>query len=613
MPGDWARYWRADDVPVEAMHAHFSAHVYHRHSHESYSFGVTETGAQAFTCRHGRHVSVRGMVMAFNPDDPHDGHAADGDGFTYRMVHIWPELLTSLTGSPLPLFRSPVLEDPVVAAAVRRLHLALTGPASELERYERLTGTARLLARHASGREPARGGTDRRVAARVRELIRASTAEPGPGELSADDLAAVAGCSRYAAYRAFTQAYGLAPSDYQRQLRVQAARRLLGAGVAPARAAAEAGFADQAHLTRWFRRYYGVTPGAYRAAAGGPGPALVRSPTMEQRVLGRTGRPVSVVGLGTWQLGADWGNVSEDDAMKVLRAAVESGVTFFDTADVYGDGRSERVIGRFLAGNAGQGVLVATKMGRRVEQKEEHYTLENLRAWTDRSRVNLGVDRLDLVQLHCPPTAVFASDAVFDALDTLVAEERIAAYGVSVETCDQALTAIARPGVASVQIILNAFRRKPLDQVLPAAAAAGVGIIVRVPLASGLLSGRYTRQTTFAADDHRSYNAHGEAFDVGETFSGVGLEAGVDAAAEFAAITSRRPASVSQQGTTAQWALRWVIQQPGVTTVIPGARSTSQARQNAEAASLPPLPQASLDAIEGLYDTYFRATVHDRW
>ena len=272
MPGDWARYWRADDVPVEAMHAHFSAHVYHRHSHESYSFGVTETGAQAFTCRHGRHVSVRGMVMAFNPDDPHDGHAADGDGFTYRMVHIWPELLTSLTGSPLPLFRSPVLEDPVVAAAVRRLHLALTGPASELERYERLTGTARLLVRHASGREPARGGTDRRVAARVRELIRASTGEPGPGELNADDLAAVAGCSRYAAYRAFTQAYGLAPSDYQRQLRVQAARRLLGAGVAPARAAAEAGFADQAHLTRWFRRYYGVTPGAYRAAAGGPGP-----------------------------------------------------------------------------------------------------------------------------------------------------------------------------------------------------------------------------------------------------------------------------------------------------------------------------------------------------
>ena len=337
---------------------------------------------------------------------------------------------------------------------------------------------------------------------------------------------------------------------------------------------------------------------------------------MEQRVLGRTGRPVSVVGLGTWQLGADWGNVSEADAMAVLRAAVESGVTFFDTADVYGDGRSERIIGRFLADNAGQGITVATKMGRRVEQKEEHYTLENFRAWTDRSRVNLGSDRLDLVQLHCPPAPVFSSDAVFDALDTLVAEERIAAYGVSVETCTEAMAAIARPGVASVQIILNAFRRKPLDQVLPAAAAAGVGIIARVPLASGLLSGRYTRDTTFAADDHRSYNAHGEAFDVGETFSGVGFKAGVEAAAEFAAITGTAPGATRQapaRQAPAQWALRWVIQQPGVTTVIPGARSTSQARQNAEAASLPPLPQAELDAIEGLYDKYFRATVHDRW
>ncbi len=333
---------------------------------------------------------------------------------------------------------------------------------------------------------------------------------------------------------------------------------------------------------------------------------------MEQRVLGRTGRPVSVVGLGTWQLGADWGNVSEADAMAVLRAAVESEVTFFDTADVYGDGRSERVIGRFLADNAGQGITVATKMGRRVEQSEEHYTLENFRAWTDRSRVNLGTDRLDLVQLHCPPTPVFSSEAVFDALDTLVAEERIAAYGVSVETCAEAMAAIARPGVASVQIILNAFRRKPLDQVLPAAAAAGVGIIARVPLASGLLSGRYTRDTTFAADDHRSYNAHGEAFDVGETFSGVGFEAGVEAAAEFAAITGTT-AGGPARATPAQWALRWVIQQPGVTTVIPGARSTGQARQNAEAASLPPLPQAELGAIEGLYDKYFRATVHDRW
>ena len=327
---------------------------------------------------------------------------------------------------------------------------------------------------------------------------------------------------------------------------------------------------------------------------------------MEQRVLGRTGRPVSVVGLGTWQLGADWGNVSDDDALAVLHAAVESGVTFLDTADVYGDGRSERVIGRFIAGNAGGGVTVATKMGRRVDQVPENYTLENFRAWTDRSRVNLGVDTLDLVQLHCPPSPVYSSGAVFDALDTLVGEERIAGYGVSVETCAEALTAIARPGTATVQIILNAFRRKPLDEVLPAAAAAGVGIIARVPLASGLLSGRYTRDTAFATDDHRSYNRHGEAFDVGETFSGVDYEAGVDAAHEFAALAL-------PGATAAQTALRWVIQQPGVSTVIPGARHADQARQNSAAAGLPPLSQPALDAIENLYDKYFRAQVHSRW
>jgi aryl-alcohol dehydrogenase-like predicted oxidoreductase len=327
---------------------------------------------------------------------------------------------------------------------------------------------------------------------------------------------------------------------------------------------------------------------------------------VEQRILGRTGRPVSVIGLGTWQLGADWGDVSDHDAMAVLHAAVESGVTFLDTADVYGDGRSERIIGRFIAGNAGGGVTVATKMGRRVDQVPENYTLDNFRAWTDRSRVNLGVDTLDLVQLHCPPTPVFSSDAVFDALDTLVSEERIAAYGVSVETSAQALTAIARPGTGCVQIILNAFRRKPLDEVLPAAAKAGVGIIARVPLASGLLSGRYTRDTAFAADDHRSYNRHGEAFDVGETFSGVDFESGVDAAREFA--TLALPGA-----TPAQTALRWVIQQPGVTTVIPGARNPEQAGLNSAAADLPPLGQPALDAIENLYEKYFRASVHARW
>ncbi|MCW2940305.1 MAG: aldo/keto reductase, partial [Actinomycetia bacterium] len=289
-------------------------------------------------------------------------------------------------------------------------------------------------------------------------------------------------------------------------------------------------------------------------------------------MVSRLGRTVSVVGLGTWQLGADWGQVEEKDAMAVLEAAVEAGVTFLDTADVYGDGRSEQIIGRFLRDHPE--LFVATKMGRRVEQDPAHYILDNFRAWTDRSRSNLGVDTLDLVQLHCPPTPVFSSEAVFDALDALVAEQRIAAYGVSVETCDQALTAIARPGTATVQIILNAFRRKPLEMVLPAAAAAGVGVIARVPLASGLLSGKYTRDTRFAADDHRTYNRHGEAFDVGETFSGVDYDTGVEAAREFSALA---PAGASP----AQTALRWIIQQPGVSTVIPGARTPEQARANA--------------------------------
>ncbi|MFF0413048.1 aldo/keto reductase [Kitasatospora sp. NPDC004745] len=327
---------------------------------------------------------------------------------------------------------------------------------------------------------------------------------------------------------------------------------------------------------------------------------------MEQRVLGRTGRSVSVVGLGTWQLGADWGEVREEDALAVLDASVAAGVTLFDTADVYGDGRSERLIGRYLRERPDAGVFVATKFGRRVEQRPEHYRLANFRDWADRSRVNLGVERLDLVQLHCPPTPVYSSDEVFDALDTLVAEERIAAYGVSVETCAEALTAIARPGVASVQIILNAFRLKPLEEVLPAAAAAGVGILARVPLASGLLSGRYTERTVFAPDDHRTYNRHGESFDQGETFSGVDFATGVAAAADFAALAP-------EGASPAQTALRWVVQQPGVTSVIPGARNVAQAGANAAAAELAPLPQDVLEAVRGLYDRRIRAQVHDRW
>ncbi|MFG2818574.1 aldo/keto reductase [Kitasatospora sp. NPDC048365] len=328
---------------------------------------------------------------------------------------------------------------------------------------------------------------------------------------------------------------------------------------------------------------------------------------MEQRVLGRTGRAVSVVGLGTWQLGADWGDVEESTALAVLDAAVEAGVTFFDTADVYGDGRSEQLIGRYLHGpGAGAGIFVATKLGRRLPQLPENYVMDNFRPWVERSLRNLDTDRLDLVQLHCPPTPVYSSGEVFDALDTLVAEQKIAAYGVSVETCEEALTAIARPGVASVQIILNPFRLKPLEAVLPAAQAAGVGIIARVPLASGLLSGRYTAETVFPKDDHRTYNRDGSAFDQGETFSGVDYATGVEAAVEFAELA---PAGA----TPAQTALRWILQQPGVSSVIPGARSAEQARANAAAADLPALPEATLDAVRELYDRRIRAQVHGRW
>ncbi len=327
---------------------------------------------------------------------------------------------------------------------------------------------------------------------------------------------------------------------------------------------------------------------------------------MEQRTLGSTKRLVSVVGLGTWQLGSDWGSVDETAAAAVLDASADAGVTFFDTADVYGDGRSEQAIRAFLRRRPDSGITVATKMGRRVAQQPEAYNLDNFRQWTDRSRTNLGVDVLDLVQLHCPPTPVYSTDAVFDALDTLVAEQRIAAYAVSVETCAEALTAIGRPGVASVQIILNAFRQKPLAEVLPAAVDAGVGIIARVPLASGLLSGRYTHDTTFGADDHRTYNRHGEAFDAGETFSGVDFDTGVDAASEFAALL---PSGV----TPAAAALRWIVQQPGVTTVIPGARNAAQAVGNAAAADLDPLPDKTVGAIADLYDRRIRPLVHDRW
>jgi AraC-like DNA-binding protein len=274
MTADWARYVRSADVPMEAMHAHFERHVYHRHSHDCYSFGVTEDGAQSFRCRGASHVSAAGMVMAFNPDDPHDGRPADQLGFTYRMVHIGPDLvadvLSDLSGCSAgrPLFAEPVHADPVLAGSLRSLHRAVLGGATSLRLDELLSAAVGSLAWRAStgprvaatGR-PCVGG---RATERVRQLIDVAYLE----DLSAARLAAVAGCSRFAMHRAFKSRYGLTPGEYQRQLRLRAARQLIAQGLPVAAAAADSGFADQSHLTRWFSRCYGITPGRYRAALG---------------------------------------------------------------------------------------------------------------------------------------------------------------------------------------------------------------------------------------------------------------------------------------------------------------------------------------------------------
>jgi len=332
---------------------------------------------------------------------------------------------------------------------------------------------------------------------------------------------------------------------------------------------------------------------------------------MEQRAFGKTGRQVSVVGQGCWQFGGDWGAVGDETALQVLEAAVHHGVTLLDTADVYGDGHSESLVGQFLASIGGadeNGLTVITKMGRRASPHvADAYNYANFRTWLDRSRRNLGMDRLHLVQLHCPPTPVYSNPAVYDALDRLVAEGVIAAYGVSVETVAEALEALEHEHVASIQIIVNILRRKPLDAVLPVAAARGVAVIARVPLASGLLTGRFTADTRFAAEDHRTYNRHGEAFDVGETFSGVPFEEGVKAGAAVARIADGLGC------TAAQLALRWLIDQPGVTAVIPGASRPQQAAMNAEAAALPPLTADVLEELKRVYDTYAAPYVADRW
>jgi aryl-alcohol dehydrogenase-like predicted oxidoreductase len=326
---------------------------------------------------------------------------------------------------------------------------------------------------------------------------------------------------------------------------------------------------------------------------------------MRSRPLPKTGRDVSEIGFGAWAVGGDWGETDEGESLQAMHAAVDAGITFFDTADVYGDGRSERLIGRLL-GERDEELFVATKFGRRAPLDVAQYTYDNLRAWLERSRQNLGVEAVDLVQLHCPPWEVYYEPAVFEACERLVDEQLIRAYGVSVEKVEQGLKAIEYPGVASVQIIFNMFRQRPADQFLEQARARGVGVVVRVPLASGLLTGKLSSDTRFGSDDHRQFNRHGEQFDVGETFAGVDFERGLDAVEELREL-------VPEGATLAQLALRWILQFDGVTTVIPGAKSPEQARANAAAADLPPLPQATLDRVRELYLERIAPQVQQRW
>lgn len=327
---------------------------------------------------------------------------------------------------------------------------------------------------------------------------------------------------------------------------------------------------------------------------------------MEYRELGRTGFKVSSISFGAWAIGGSWGAVAESDAMAALHRALDLGVNFFDTADVYGDGRSERLIAR-LRRERREPFYVATKAGRRLDPHvAEGYTKANLTAFVERSLHNLEVEALDLLQLHCPPSAVYDDDAVFAALDDLVAAGKVRYYGVSVERVDEALRAIQRPNVQSVQVIFNAFRLKPAAELFPAAQARGVGIIARVPLASGLLTGKLRPDSQFAADDHRSFNRRGESFDRGETFSGVDYETGLRAVDEL------RPL-VPPGATLAQLALRWITMFEAVSCAIPGAKNPAQVEQNVAAADLPPLDASTMAAIEDVYNRHIRPLVHHLW
>lgn len=327
---------------------------------------------------------------------------------------------------------------------------------------------------------------------------------------------------------------------------------------------------------------------------------------MNYRELGRTGWKVSEVSFGSWAIGSAWGQVDDQESIAALHAAIDHGVNFIDTADVYGDGHSERLIAQVLK-ERGETIYVATKAGRRLDPHvADGYNAENLTRFIERSLHNLDTDCLDLVQLHCPPTEVYYRPEVFGALDDLVAAGKIRYYGVSVEKVEEALKAIEYPNVQTVQIIFNMFRHRPADLFFREAQRRKVGILARVPLASGLLTGKMTRQTTFTADDHRQFNRQGESFDRGETFSGVDYEAGLDAVEEI------RPL-VPPGATMAQFALRWILMFEAVSCVIPGAKRPSQAEDNVKAAELPPLSPEQMAAIRAIYDRHIRAEVHHRW
>ena len=315
---------------------------------------------------------------------------------------------------------------------------------------------------------------------------------------------------------------------------------------------------------------------------------------------------MSEIGFGAWAIGGSWGDTDDAVSLAAMRAAVDAGVTFFDTADVYGDGRSERLIAT-LRRERSEPLFVATKFGRRAPQQEVgHYTYANLRAWLDRSLENLETDAVDLVQLHCPPWDAYYTPSVFEACDRLVDEGLVRAYGVSVEKVEEALKAIEYPGVATVQIIFNIFRQRPAELFFEQARLRDVGVIVRVPLASGLLTGKFGRDTSFAADDHRTFNRHGEHFDVGETFAGVDFERGLEVVEELRAL-------VPEGATLAQLALRWILGFDAVSTVIPGAKTPEQARANAAAADLPALPEDTLRTITEIYRERIAPQVHHRW